>query len=59
MKRDELDISYSEFRDAIRSSIEDKLRERLERERQIISNTILGDSPNGEDTETQSNADDN
>jgi exonuclease VII small subunit len=56
---DSLDISYSEFKNAIHSSLAERLRERLAREKQIISNTILGDSEEDTTPETQSNADDN
>ncbi len=53
---DSLDISYSEFKNAIHSSLAERLRERLAREKQIISTTILGDSEEDDASESQSNA---
>lgn len=56
---DGLDLSYTEFKTAIHNSLAERLRDRLAREKQIISNEILADPQDTHPTETQSNADEN
>jgi hypothetical protein len=56
---DALDLSYTEFKTAIHNSLAERLRERLAREKQIISNEILADPNDNPTTEPQSNAEEN
>ena len=52
--------SYEEFKAGIYASLRDKVAERLENEREIISNALLrGEIPQSEELQSQSNADQN
>jgi len=52
--------SFEEFRTAIHAALRDKISERIDTEREYISNSLLrGEIHQDETTETQSNADEN
>ena len=52
--------SYEEFKAGIYASLRDKVAERLETEREIISNTLLrGEIAQSDESESQSNAEQN
>jgi len=51
--------SYEEFRNAVYSSLRDKVSERIDTEREYISNALLRGETPVETEEPQSNADEN
>ena len=52
--------SFQEFRTAVHTALRDKIAERIDTEREHISNTLLrGESQQESEEETQSNADEN
>jgi hypothetical protein len=52
--------SFEEFKTAVYSSLRDKMAERLQSEREYISNSLLrGEIAQSEESESQSNADGN
>lgn len=51
--------SFEEFKTAIYSSLRDKVSERIDTEREYISNDLLRGETTAEAEETQSNTDEN